>query len=142
MIRVLTVLAVAVLTGCAIGTPKYSCPAPGHGVCKSITAVYEDQGDAPLEKGTSADAKHTNPPDGNHTAAPRFAPYPFTGVTPGAPLRREASVLRIWVAPWVDKYGDWNDQSYLYVLRDRGGWRVDESLRGLLPGKQAAGDTP
>lgn len=125
----------AVLTGCASG-PQYSCPAPEHGVCKSISGVYKDRGGqttAAASTGTGAGA--TTPAADGATAtqvAPRGFPIPLKS---GEPLRREARVIRLWVAPWVDpKSGDYYDQSYLYTEVDRGEWLIKERLRALQPG--------
>lgn len=126
-------LSLGFLGGCT--TPEYSCPAPEHGVCKSISDVYamkssprstggEEQG-AP-RRNESARNEHS---DG--TAPARgFSPYPLA-MKPGDPIRREARVIRLWIAPWVDAKGDYYDQSYLYTEIDRGEWLLQERLRAL-----------
>lgn len=123
---------IAVLTGCAAGSPKYSCPAPEHGVCKSISEVYAG---GYGEEGVFTPA-HPHDDGSEATAAPKgrergAAGLPFAGMKPGDPMRREARVMRVWIAPWVDAQGDWIDQSYLYTVLDRGGWQVEESLEAI-----------
>lgn len=129
-------LGLGLLGGCA--APQYSCPAPEHGVCKSVSDVYAMKSSprstggheyevksAPRHDETSRDERS----DGT-TPARGFSTFPLA-VKPGDPLRREARVIRLWIAPWVDAKGDYYDQSYLYTEIDRGEWLIQERLRAL-----------
>jgi conjugal transfer pilus assembly protein TraV len=166
---------VALLTGCAIGSPDYSCPAPEHGMCKSISDVYtaksgssksstliegaDKSGPQPktshddeLLSGASLytdcdELVSVNCPrkkqnvkiDKKENLQPYFATYPLATLKPGDPLRREARVIRIWIAPWVEK-GDYFDQSYVYSEIDRGQWLLKHQLRAIqrqaIPAKE------
>lgn len=138
------VLTVAVLTGCAIGSPKYSCPAPEHGVCKSISEVYASKGAAESQpaKAESRDSAAKTPATPADSRDRGFSLFPIAGVKPGDPLRREARVIRVWVAPWVDAKGDYYDQSYVYTEIDQGEWLLREQLRMLEQGMGAGGKRP
>lgn len=138
---------IVLLAGLGVGCagPRYSCPAPAHGACKSVSEVYADSIGSKRAKTVQGGHKVESAKKESKADAPRaqvFTAYPYAGVKPGEPLRRESRVLRVWVAPWVDKNGDWVDQTYLYVVVDRGGWRVQESLKGLSTAPAAGGGAP
>lgn len=141
---VILMLAVAVLTGCAIGSPKYSCPAPEHGVCKSISEVYASKGaaesHAPAQSGDNAAKTPAMTPADNRDRG--FSRFPIAGVKPGDPLRREARVIRVWVAPWVDAKGDYYDQSYVYTEIDQGEWLLRDRMRMFEQGMGAGEKRP
>ncbi len=50
-----------------------------------------------------------------------FQPWPVRA-TPGTPLRQPETIGRIWFAPFVDEAGHWYDQSFIYVVEQRGRW--------------------
>ena len=41
-------------------------------------------------------------------------------------------ILRIWLSPWEDQDGDLRDQSYLYVMWNRGEWNIQHSRSNLM----------
>ena len=95
----LTALLVPVIQGCSlfgVGEADYACPEPGKGVCKSARQIY----------------KETNTPMAAEEITPVSVIEPehdLTLVTPEAvPNRTPAQILRIWIAPWVDKQGNWH----------------------------------
>lgn len=134
--KTISIMAVSLglLGGCA--TPEYSCPAPEHGMCKSISDVYTARTNSiESDGGGEKDAPRRNEPASNDqnagtVPARGFSPYPLV-MKPGDPIRREARVIRLWIAPWVDAKGDYYDQSYLYTEIDRGEWLLQERLRAL-----------
>ncbi|UYM15921.1 TraV family lipoprotein [Endozoicomonas euniceicola] len=89
------------LSGCAllgVGEAEYACPEPGKGVCKSTRQVYRDTDLSTIEPIT--------PPQ--PTTMTRAEPD-LSVVTPeSTPNRLPAQILRIWIAPWVDKQGNWH----------------------------------
>ncbi|WP_422133094.1 TraV family lipoprotein [Endozoicomonas sp. ALD040] len=95
----LMVSLVPVIQGCSlfgVGEAEYACPEPGKGVCKSARQVYQDTGSTSAENLFSSAPKNYSEPD------LRF-------VTPEAiPNRTPAQILKIWIAPWVDKQGNWH----------------------------------
>ncbi|MET4694404.1 TraV family lipoprotein [Endozoicomonas lisbonensis] len=95
----LIVSLVPIIQGCSlfgVGEAEYACPEPGKGVCKSARQVYQDSDSLPSE-----DLLPTSP---------KSYPEPNLHiVTPEAvPNRTPAQILRIWIAPWVDKQGNWH----------------------------------
>ena len=50
----------------------------------------------------------------------------------GDPIRAQAKVLRIWVAPWEDSEGDLHDQAYLYVMADPGRWVIEHYQKRIV----------
>ncbi|WP_422474597.1 TraV family lipoprotein [Endozoicomonas sp. ALB032] len=95
----LMVSLVPVIQGCSlfgVGEAEYARPEPGKGVCKSARQVYQDTGSTSAENLFSSAPKNYSEPD------LRF-------VTPEAiPNRTPAQILKIWIAPWVDKQGNWH----------------------------------
>ncbi|MCW7553723.1 TraV family lipoprotein [Endozoicomonas gorgoniicola] len=90
------------LSGCSlfgVGEAKYACPEPGKGVCKSARQIYKDTDHSVLEEMTA-----TSMPSVTSHVSPDLSI-----VTPETvPNRLPAQVLRIWLAPWVDKQGNWH----------------------------------
>lgn len=41
------------------------------------------------------------------------------------PLRSAPRTMRVWIAPYEDADGDLNDQKFIYVQVDAGGWNVE-----------------
>ena len=99
---VATVLLVMMIQGCStlgVGESDYACANPGKGVCKSARQVYKDTSTSTMDDFTS-----TSPP-----SAVSKSDTDLSIVTPEAtPNRLPAQVLRIWLAPWVDKQGNWH----------------------------------
>lgn len=98
----LTGLLALMIQGCSlfgVGESEYACPEPGKGVCKSARQIYQDTDDMPTENLLSIPPKiHTAPN--------------LSLVTPEAiPNRTPAQILRIWIAPWVDREGNWHSGS-------------------------------
>ena len=102
----LMALFVPMIQGCStlgIGESDYACDNLGDlgkkGVCKSARQVYKDTDTSTIE-----DITTSSPP-------PLMAPVPpdLSIVTrESVPNRLPAQVLRIWMAPWVDKQGSWH----------------------------------
>ena len=95
----LIILLVPIIQGCSlfgVGEAEYACPEPGKGVCKSARQIYKDTDSTPTESLTPIPSRTPSEPD-------------LRLVTPEAvPNRTPAQILRIWMAPWVDKQGNWH----------------------------------
>ncbi|UYM15967.1 TraV family lipoprotein [Endozoicomonas euniceicola] len=86
------------LSGCSllgVGEAEYACPEPGKGVCKSARQVYKDTD-------TSIPAPEALP------VTVKTEPDPGLVNPEAIPNRTPAQILRIWIAPWVDKQGNWH----------------------------------
>ncbi len=87
------------IQGCTIlgvGESEYACDKPGKGVCKSARQVYQD----------ISDSEH-NVPVPKAQPASQFD-QTMTAKEIPTPQRLPAHILRIWIAPWVDKQGHWH----------------------------------
>jgi conjugal transfer pilus assembly protein TraV len=132
---IVSVLALA-LGGCAgtltgmDGESKFSCKAPDGVTCSSLSGVYANAvaNNLPgLRKDGKGDpavrSPSTESPDGTITGQVASS---------GDPLRTQAKVLRIWIAPWEDTEGDLHDQSYIYVVANAGRWAIEHSQRHIV----------
>lgn len=125
------VLGGVLLSGCAStmsgldGEAKFACKAPEGVSCASLSGVY-------------ANAVADNLPGlRKDKPAPTVAqqtPPPIQGRAPssGEPIRTPPKVLRLWIAPWEDADGDLHDQSYVYVVADRGRWVIEHNQRRII----------
>ena len=98
-ILILLIFCIPVIQGCSllgVGEAEYACPEPSKGVCKSARQVYKDTDSPTVAVETSPASVIKTEPDSSL-------------VTPEAvPNRTPAQILRIWIAPWVDKQGNWH----------------------------------
>lgn len=70
-------------------------------------------------------------------AAEKLSPRNLAAISTGFPLRTPDRVLRIWVAPYEDDEGALNDQKYIYVTVERGGWQLEANRKAIqVPYKQ------
>ena len=113
------------------GNSEFACKAPDGVICTSVSGVYSNALAGALPAQQSQDqAKST----GAETVAGEPKPYGATAsVTstpaPGTPLLSPPKVLRLWLAPRLDKDGDLHDASYLYVMWHRGEWQIEHTRR-------------
>ena len=124
--------AVSLISGCGSMTgftdsgSKFACKAPPGVICTSVSGVYANaqQNNLPvLQSGTRpAMASYAMPTGG--------AALPMAAA--GMPIRSQARVLRIWVAPWRDEDDTLHDQSYMYVMIDPGKWLVERSRESTV----------
>lgn len=112
------------------GESKFSCKAPDGVTCSSLSGVYANAVANNLP-GLRKDGK------GDPAARPAAKESPDGTITgqaasSGGPLRTQARVLRIWIAPWEDTEGDLHDQSYIYVVANAGRWTIEHSQRHIV----------
>lgn len=112
------------------GESKFSCKAPDGVTCSSLSGVYANAVANNLP-GLRKDGK------GDPAARPAAKESPDGTITgqaasSGDPLRTQARVLRIWIAPWEDTEGDLHDQSYIYVVANAGRWAIEHSQRHIV----------
>lgn len=148
----LMLLLPALLTGCALGSGQYSCPANVDGVrCLSTREVYEKthQGQVP-EPTIVKREKIINSPTTQSADEPIPATREPTIVTDLAdsrvPIRTPAQVMRIWIAPWEETQGDLVLSGYVYTEIEARRWRVgstpSKTLNHFTPLKEAAATQP
>lgn len=114
------------------GSNKFACKAPDGVSCTSVSGVYANPPlaeEASKENGTKTDSGKPDDLAKSAAALPVYSASRYFHAIPssGTPLLSPPQVLRIWIAPWKDQDGDLRDQSYLYVMWDRGEWNVQHS---------------
>lgn len=127
----------ATLTGCANtlsgldGGSRFACKAPDGVTCSSLSSVYANAVADNLPA-----LRQQEKPELSHNQSPIPATKQggIVGSTPssGDPIRAQAKVLRIWVAPWEDSEGDLHDQAYLYVMADPGRWVIEHDQKRIV----------
>lgn len=113
------------LSGCASLNSKFDCPVKPGVMCESI-----DQVNAQVDQGTlGGDATASGcknctgvkgrpmPEGGNFTT-----PYPTLAMNPGDPMRYGETVMRVWMAPFEDKDGNYYQPTVLYTIVKPGHW--------------------
>ena len=111
-IKAVTLIGLSLLLqGCTlfgVGEAQYACPEPGKGVCKSARQIYEDQ-QQPISDSASQPNQTSRDETSVSSNQHSIIPEPVA-------QRLPAQLLRIWIAPWVDKQGNWHSDSV--VLTD------------------------
>jgi conjugal transfer pilus assembly protein TraV len=113
------------------GNSEFACKAPDGVICTSVSGVYSNALAGALPAQQSQDAS-------THADAVEGEPRPYGATvsvtstpTPGTPLLSPPKVLRLWLAPRLDKDGDLHDASYLYVMWHQGEWQVEHTRRQI-----------
>lgn len=160
----LCAVAVGGLAGCSIGQSEFTCSAGNeNALCGSSSAIYKATNGELTENDKITvirgeerivvDAKNFSVGDvpvsiedeeGNVTViTPEKVQrtHSDTGYTfsyDGAVVRSDAEVMRIWIAPWVDKEDDLNLSSLIYTDVEPKKWDVvatddGDSRAGVIP---------
>lgn len=114
------------ITGLTDSDSKFACKAPPGVICTSVSGVYANvqQNNLPaLQSGT-------RPTVANYAMPAGGAALPVAAA--GMPIRSQARVLRIWLAPWRDEDDTLHDQSYMYAMVDPGQWLVERSRESTV----------
>lgn len=130
----LLVLTIAtLLNGCSVfnpaGSSEFSCPGMPKGVtCKSPREVYEMTNNSGSKAATKGKGK---------TFAPSYLfatePNPNQELTP-VPVLEQPKVMRIWIAPWVDKNDDQHWPGLVYTVLKQKQWHFGhEEFNGIEP---------
>lgn len=131
-----------VVYGCS---STYPCGEPSTGKCLSVTDNYQ-----------RSYTNYTNPDDlddpgfwgsnnsSDSKAKPvkfNFTKYPQIPVD-GAPLLSQPKMIRVWITPYTDNDNIYHDQSYEYVIVDRGSWNYsnnkvlfENNIKDVTPGQ-------
>lgn len=133
----LTLLTATVLflNGCSymgIGQGDFSCPGGIDGVrCMSARQVYQATESSDYVKVAGENDKrnerravvqlHSNQAKSSQMAVP--------SIEQPVPIRTQAKVMRIWMAPWEDDDGDLHADGYLYTEIESRRWNLGERFR-------------
>lgn len=132
-------LFVSMLSGCSslLRKDEFNCKAPPGVTCMSVEEAYRRSlaGDAaPPPVPGAGSARTSEEAAGQSASLPSYRNAPVRPAPEsGTPIRSQARVLRVWIAPWEDKEGDLHDQSYLWVTVDTGRWLLDHTKRQVRP---------
>jgi len=133
---VLVAACLSALSGCA--TTKYQCPSPTGVACMGARDVYTLT-DAPGKNGMEAatgvldsHGKVVRPSSASHgqpetSTGNVVIPLPKPGDV--IPIREQARVMRIWIAPWEDSDGNLVMATRIYTEIEPRKWSVGEPSR-------------
>ncbi len=146
----ITIVLSSILVGC--GTTDYPCGEPSAGACRSVSqndkASYSnylnpDDVDAPgFWGGTNKDDASTYNPN---TVKMNFKKYTQVPIE-GAPLLSNSKMIRVWLTPYTDSDNIYHDQSYEYMIVDKGRWNYsnnrilnDDEVQNVTMGQVSEG---
>ena len=127
---ILTLL--GLIAGCST---TYPCGEPSAGKCSSTTENYRnsytnytnpDDLDKPGFFGSSSGSSSKDPIKMNFN---KYAQIPADG----APLLSQPKMMRVWLTPYTDTDNIYHDQSYEYVIVDRGSWNYSNNKLLSIP---------
>ncbi len=108
-------LPILLLSACATLNEDFDCPAPKGGSCKRMDEIYDMvNGESGVGQKRLAIAADRNP-------------YAMEG-HPGAPLRYGEGVMRLWIAPFEDKDGNFHQANQIYSVVREGHWILNPPL--------------
>lgn len=127
----------SVLSGCSlmsIGGSNYACPGGIEGVrCMSARQVYQATESSDYVK-VAAELENDKKV-GSQSATPITTGQPHTSqatvpsIEQPIPIRTQAKVMRIWMAPWEDDDGDLHADGYLYTEIESRRWNLGERFK-------------
>jgi conjugal transfer pilus assembly protein TraV len=143
IISMVFVPVLAVLAGCASSlnpgdTSEFACPGMPQGVvCKTPREVYKMTNKDFNDIGTAGDNDTVKKPQNMANAGPVLSYQPNmaagSDLAP-VPMVEPVKVLRIWVAPWVDKNKDLHWPGLVFTKVQKNQWNVgEESFDGVEP---------
>lgn len=108
-----------ILTGCAGMNSGFNCPMKPGQLCSSL-----DEVNRMVDQGKMGRTQH---PNGSDTAIEsagntQTTPYAMDAVKADEPLRYGESIIRVWIAPFEDKSGNYHQPSTVYALLQPGHW--------------------
>lgn len=132
--RQLSVVLCCLLSGCSSmsgydAKTAFACKAPDGVLCQSMTGVYANVAAKTLPGQRQSGSVAADGAGGQQ--APRSSVL-TAPISSGTPIRSNASVVRIWLAPWKDSDGDLHDQSYIYLTLDYGDWLLEHNQRRII----------
>lgn len=128
------------MTGCSylqIGESEYGCKGMPNGVtCMSARDVYQLTENENFRQEVEAQAAEKGEGDGGTEHAPASAAPATPAVEVGeryvvprparnpVPIRSQATVMRVWVAPWENDKGDLIVPGYMYTEIEPRRWEI------------------
>lgn len=140
IIRVLAMMLIALGTpGCSwlgIGQSNYTCPGGVDGVrCLSARQVYQATESSdyvkPANTGSDDEKSTTTATIGTAVAVfpERSSQVAVPSIEQPVPIRTQAKIMRIWMAPWEDDDGDLHADGYLYTEIESRRWNLGERFK-------------
>ena len=124
----IAVLAVSVLGGCSTfnvaGSSEFSCPGMPKGItCKSPREVYKITEKEKSKKGAPDIPTYV------------FATEPASGTALNpVPVLEQAKVMRVWIAPWIDRNNDQHWPGLVFTVIQPKQWHFgNEEFEGIEP---------
>lgn len=138
MYRILFLVAVLLLTGCAsMGANKFSCGSPDGARCQSLRQVYDatDSDDYNLSAAKVDRSSHSNDDDDGGADLEKLLartqdlpasqlPAAVPTIDTDMPLRSRSKVLRVWIAPYEDGRGDLHSPGHVFMEIEPRRWTV------------------
>jgi conjugal transfer pilus assembly protein TraV len=131
------------LSGCGFGSSSYSCKGyPETVQCKSAREVYEltnYRDSLEKKKGKIPDCPECGDNSGNPAAYPTPAAAASAEAVRGLgyagpmPLRSQAQIMRVWLAPWESMDGALHLPTYLYAEVVERRWSIGERKMEVAP---------
>lgn len=113
-----------ILGGCAT---DYPCGEPSNGHCASVSDNYKHSFNEYTNLDDTEPVGMFGSSDSSSSSQTKpikvfnFTKHPQIPAD-GAPLISRPTLLRVWVTPYTDSDNVFHDQSYEYVLTDKGHW--------------------
>ena len=125
----IAMLALVLLPGCAsvmgVGKSEYACPGGAEGVrCLSARQIYQATNATDTVQPTKNGGKDTS--GATKVTVPHTSQVAVPRIDQPVPIRTQAKVMRIWMAPWEDDDGDLHADGYLYTEIEERRWNLGE----------------
>ncbi len=133
-LKLATIAIAGILQGCSflgVGQGDFSCPGGIEGVrCMSARQVYQATESSDTVKMVSEDDKSDNKknPDRN-SGQSHASQVAVPSIKQPIPIRTQAKVMRIWMAPWEDEEGDLHADGYLYTEIESRRWNLGDQFK-------------
>ncbi len=124
----------ALLNGCSflgIGQGDFSCPGGVDGVrCMSARQVYQATESSDYVKTIAeSDKSETGKAIVTGHIQNGTSQVAVPSIEQSIPIRTQAKVMRIWMAPWEDDDGDLHADGYMYTEIESRRWNLGDRFR-------------
>ncbi|WP_347990213.1 type IV conjugative transfer system lipoprotein TraV [Methylomonas sp. AM2-LC] len=125
------------ISGCSwmgIGASEFSCPGGVDGVrCLSARQVYQATESSDYVKMNAdpdnSDSKKSNPSIVSGQQLQSNSQVAVPTIEQPIPIRTQAKVMRIWVAPWEDDVGDLHADGFMYTEIESRRWNLGDRFK-------------